>query len=326
MNILVTGGAGYIGSVTVEALLERGHRVTVLDNLSTGHREAVHPDAGFVLADLRDTERVAHTLEEHAVEAVVHFAASSLVGESMQVPLKYFENNAAGTLSLLEAVTAGGVRRFVFSSTAALYGTPDATPIPEAAAIRPESVYGESKHMVERMLHWLSATEGLGCAALRYFNAAGASDRYGEDHRPETHLIPLVLQVALGQRDEIAIFGDDYDTTDGTAVRDYVHVKDLADAHILALEALEAGDERVYNLGNGAGFSVRDVIDVCREVTGMEIPAEVAPRRPGDPPILVADTSKIYDELGWQPKRPDLSEIVRSAWRWHRAHPDGYRA
>jgi UDP-glucose 4-epimerase len=278
------------------------------------------------LADLRDTARVAHTLEEHAVDAVVHFAASSLVGESMQVPLKYFENNAAGTLSLLQAVTAGGVRRFVFSSTAALYGTPDATPIPEDAAIRPESVYGESKHMVERMLHWLSATEGLGFAALRYFNAAGASDRYGEDHRPETHLIPLVLQVALGQRDEIAIFGDDYDTPDGTAVRDYVHVQDLAEAHILALEALEGGDERVYNLGNGSGFSVRDVIEVCRQVTGRDIPAEVAPRRAGDPPILVADTSKIHDELGWEPKRPELSEIVRSAWRWHRAHPDGYRA
>lgn len=326
MNILVTGGAGYIGSVTVEALLERDHRVVVLDNLGTGHREAVHPDADFVLADLRDTDRVAHTLEAHAVGAVVHFAASSLVGESMQVPLAYFENNVAGTLSLLKAVTGAGVDRLVFSSTAALYGTPDDAPIPETAPIRPESVYGESKHMVERMLHWLSVTEGLGFAALRYFNAAGASERCGEDHRPETHLIPLVLQVALGQRNEIAIFGDDYATPDGTAVRDYVHVEDLARAHVLALEALEPGDQRVYNLGNGSGFSVRDVIEVCRTVTGKEIPAEVASRRPGDPPVLVADTTEVRRDLGWEPEHPNLSEIVESAWRWHRAQPDGYRA
>lgn len=326
MNILVTGGAGYIGSVTVEALLARGHRVVVLDNLATGHREAVESDAAFVLADLRDTDRVSFTLDEHAIEAVVHFAASSLVGESMQVPLKYFENNVAGTMSLLRAVTGAGVGRLVFSSTAALYGTPDTTPIPEDASLRPESVYGATKHMVEQMLLWLSGTEGLGYTALRYFNAAGASERHGEDHHPETHLIPLVLQVALGQRDKIAIFGDDYDTPDGTAVRDYVHVEDLAAAHVLALEALEPGQERVYNLGNGAGFSVREVIEVCRDVTGEDIPAEIASRRAGDPPILVADTSRIERELGWQPQHPSLEAIVRSAWRWHRAHPEGYRA
>ena len=324
MNILVTGGAGYIGSVTVEALLGRGHRVVVLDNLGTGHREAVHPDATFVLADLRDTDRVAHTLEEHAVEAVVHFAASSLVGESMQVPLKYYDNNVAGSMALLQAVVRAGIERFVFSSTAALYGTPEETPIPESAPIRPESVYGSSKQMVEGMLQWLSATEGLGYAALRYFNAAGASARFGEDHDPETHLIPLVLQVALGQRDGIAIFGDDYPTTDGTAIRDYVHVLDLAEAHVRALEELAPGEARTYNLGNGAGFSVRDVIDVCRAVTGRDIPAEAAARRPGDPPTLVADTRRIQTELGWSPQHPDLEEIVRSAWEWHRAHPEGY--
>ena len=324
MNILVTGGAGYIGSVTVETLIRRGHRIVVLDNLGTGHRDAVHPDAGFVLADLRDTDRVAHALEEHAVEAVIHFAASSLVGESMQVPLKYFENNVAGSLSLLKAVARSGVGRFVFSSTAALYGTPEEAPIPESAAIRPESVYGASKRMVESMLHWLSASEGLGYAALRYFNAAGASERFGEDHHPETHLIPLVLQVALGQRAEIAIFGDDYPTPDGTAVRDYVHVEDLADAHVAAVEALEPGQATAYNLGNGSGFSVREVIEVCRAVTGHEIPAEVADRRKGDPPVLVADTTKIRDELGWEPRHRELEDIVRSAWKWHRTHPQGY--
>ena len=324
MNILVTGGAGYIGSVTVEALLARGHRVVVLDNLGTGHRGAVHPDAAFVLADLRDVDRVAHTLEEHAVDAVVHFAASSLVGESMQVPLKYYDNNVAGSMALLQAVVRGGVDRFVFSSTAALYGTPDETPIPESAPIRPESVYGSSKQMVEGMLQWLAATEGLGYAALRYFNAAGASARFGEDHQPETHLIPLVLQVALGQREEIAIFGDDYPTPDGTAVRDYVHVLDLAEAHVRALEALAPGEARSYNLGNGAGFSVREVIDVCRVVTGCDIPAEIAARRPGDPPSLVADTRRIHADLGWTPQHADLDEIVRSAWAWHREHPEGY--
>lgn len=323
---MVTGGAGYIGSVTVEALLRRGHGVTVVDHLGTGHREAVHPDARFVLADIHDTERIAHALEEHGIEAVIHFAASSLVGASMQVPLKYFDNNVAGSLSLLQAVVGAGIDRFVFSSTAALYGTPKEAPIPENAEIRPESVYGASKQIVETMLHWLASTEGLGYVALRYFNAAGASDRYGEDHHPETHLIPLVLQVALGQRDKIAIFGDDYDTPDGTAVRDYVHVEDLASAHVLAVEALGAADERVYNLGNGSGFSVREVIEVCRNVTGHEIPADVAPRRAGDPPILVADTARVERELGWSPGRPSLEEIVRSAWEWHRAHPDGYRA
>src|SRR5690625_373717 len=324
MNVLVTGGAGYIGSVTVEALVEGGHRVVVLDNLSTGHRAAVHPEATFVLGDIRDRELVRRLVDEHRLEATLHFAAVSLVGESMQQPGKYFGNNTAGTLDLLGALVEGGANRFVLSSTAALFGTPDSVPIDEDAAIRPESVYGESKYLLERALHWLSATAGLGYATLRYFNAAGASDCYGEDHRPETHLIPLVLEVAQGKREAIQVFGDDYDTPDGSCIRDYIHVRDLARAHVLALEALQPGEERRYNLGNGKGFSVFEVIDVCRRVTGREIPLEVAPRRAGDPGILVADSSRIGQELGWQPEFPELEEAVCSAWQWRERYPHGY--
>ena len=277
MNILVTGGAGFIGSVTTESLIKRGHQVVVLDNLVTGHRAAVHPDAAFVEADVADEREVAQALKEHEVEAVLHFAAYSLVGESMEQPAKYFQNNSAGTLKLLETLLAHDVKKFVLSSTAALFGKPDELPIAEDAPIRPGSVYGESKYLTERMLGWLSETRGLGFVALRYFNAAGASESFGEDHRLESHLIPLTLQVAQGKRDVIGIFGDDYDTRDGTCVRDYVHVLDLAQAHILALEALQAGEARRYNLGNGQGFSVREVIEVCREVTGREIPSPAAP-------------------------------------------------
>ena len=324
VNILVTGGAGYIGSVTTEALIERGHRVTVLDNLVKGHRQAVHPEATFVQAHIDDQQGVRRALREHDVEAVLHFAAFSLVGESMQQPLAYFLNNSVGTAGLLAAMGEEGVEKFVLSSTAALFGTPEVLPIPEDAPIHPESVYGESKYLIERMLQWLARTQGLGYATLRYFNAAGATERFGEDHRPETHLIPLVLQVAQGQRDEIAVFGADYDTPDGSNVRDYIHVADLASAHVLAVEALEPGEERAYNLGNGQGFSNFEVIDTCRQVTGHEIPARVTERRPGDPAILVADSRRITRELGWQPRHADLEEIVASAWEWRLRHPHGY--
>lgn len=326
MNILVTGGAGYIGSVTVESLIARGHQVVVLDNLSTGHREAVHPDAAFVHGDVSDADMVAYALVDHEVEAVLHFAAHSLVGESMKEPLKYFANNTAGTLSLLEAMLGHGVQKFVLSSTAALFGTPEKQPITEEARLQPASVYGESKYLIERMLYWLQQTQGLGYVALRYFNAAGASETFGEDHRPESHLIPLVLQVAQGKRDKIGIFGNDYDTPDGTCIRDYIHVQDLAKAHILAVEALKPNEGRAYNLGNGQGFSVQEVILACRKVTGQAINTEVLLRRAGDPATLIADSSLITRELAWQPHIPKLTDIVRSAWLWQQAHPEGYKS
>ena len=324
MRILVTGGAGYIGSVTVEALRARGHAVVVLDDLRTGHAEAVPDDVPFVLADVADREAVGDALASHEIEAVIHFAASSLVGASMERPLDYFGNNTAGTLALLDAMTRHGADRFVLSSTAALYGTPDRVPIPENAPLRPESVYGESKYLIERMLAWLARTAGLGYAALRYFNAAGASEAHGEDHRPESHLIPLVLQVAQGRRNEISVFGSDYDTPDGTAIRDYVHVEDLARAHVAAVEAIRPGEGDAFNVGTGRGYSVREVIEVCRRVTGHPIPAREAPRRAGDPPRLVADAGRIGRALAWRAQVPDLEDIVASAWRWHRAHPKGY--
>lgn len=324
MNILVTGGAGYIGSITADRLLRRGHAVVVVDNLVSGHRAAIPHGAAFVEADVADRDRVERALRVHDVDAVLHFAAYSLVGASMERPLDYFRNNVAGSLALLESMAASGVQRFVLSSTAALFGTPDAVPIHEDDPVRPESVYGESKALVERMLHWLNRTAGLGFVSLRYFNAAGACASLGEDHRPETHLIPLVLQVATGRRDHVEVYGDDYPTPDGTAVRDYIHVLDLADAHILAVEALRAGEARAYNLGNGRGFSVREVIDVCRMVTGHPIPERLAPRRAGDPPTLVADASRIRNDLGWRPQRDSLEAIVASAWDWHGENPDGY--
>lgn len=324
MRILVTGGAGYIGSVTAATLLERGHEVIVVDDLRTGHRAAVPDGVPFVEANVADADAVGSALRDHDVEAIVHFAASSLVGESMEHPMRYFGNNTGGTFSLLDTALENGVERFVLSSTAALYGTPETVPIPEDAPLHPESVYGESKYLIERALHWLGTTAGLGWTALRYFNAAGADGVRGEDHRPESHLIPLVLQVALGQRDDIAVFGDDYPTEDGTAVRDYVHVADLADAHVRAIEAIRPGEGRAYNVGTGNGHSVRAVIDACRRITGHAIPARTAPRRAGDPPVLVADPARIEADLGWHPRHRDLDNIVASAWRWHEAHPDGY--
>ncbi|MFN2250654.1 MAG: UDP-glucose 4-epimerase GalE [Anaerolineae bacterium] len=325
MKVLVTGGAGYIGSVTTAELLGAGHEVVVLDNLYQGHREAVPPDAAFVEGDLADRAALAALFESHpGIEAVMHFASYTLVGESMAAPLKYLRDNVVNAENLLEAALAGGAKRFILSSTANLFDDPEHMPITETERIVPGSPYGESKHMIERVLYWLERTRGLRYASLRYFNACGCTPDQGEDHDPETHLIPLVLQVANGQRDHIVVFGDDYPTRDGTCVRDYIHVADLARAHILALEALDDLGSRRYNLGNGLGFTVLEVIEAARRVTGHPIPHVVGPRRPGDPATLIASSEAIKAELRWEPKMPDLEDIVASAWRWHEAHPHGY--
>ena len=323
MKVLVTGGAGYIGSVTSEVLLSRGHDVVVFDNLSQGHRAAVPAAAEWVEGDLSSSQEIREAIGQHRPEAVMHFAARSLVGESMDKPFVYLRDNVVSGLNLLDACVAGGVERFILSSTANLFGTPTSAVIDEQAPIAPGSPYGESKWALERALGWLSQTKNLRFASLRYFNAAGASDERGEHHTPETHLIPLVLQVAAGRRQHITIFGDDYDTPDGTCIRDYIHVLDLAEAHILALHALDQGN-RVYNLGNGEGFSVRQVIETARAVTGASIREQMGPRRAGDPARLVASSDRIRDELGWVPRFPDLEQIIDSAWRWHQQHPDGY--
>jgi len=325
MNILVTGGAGYIGSIVVEELIRKGYSVVVLDNLCTGHRAAVHPQATFVYGDLADRQTVRTVFETYPIDAVMHFASYTLVGESMELPFKYLGENVTNGLNLLQEAVAHGVRRFILSSTANLFDRPRRIPIDEEEDIVPGSPYGESKNLLERILFWLDRIYGLRYAALRYFNAAGASPsgERGEDHRPETHLIPLVLRVALGLEEKVTIYGDDYPTRDGTCVRDYIHVTDLAQAHILALEALDRGS-RTYNLGNGQGFTVKEVIETCREVTGHPIPAVVGPRRPGDPAMLVASSEKIRRELGWKPQYPDLRTIVEHAWNWHRTHPHGY--
>ncbi len=322
MRVLVTGGAGYIGSVVAARLLEQGFEVVVLDNLSAGHRQAIADGARFVQADLAEGSALPGILERERIEAVMHFAANIKVGESMRQPMRYLGDNVRNALNLLDAVTGVGISRFIFSSTAALFAPSD-EPIGEADTIGPESPYGESKRMIEQALRWLDATTGLRYAALRYFNAAGAYGRLGEDHRPESHLIPVVLKAALGQNANVGIFGCDYPTPDGTCVRDYVHVADLADAHISCLRALADGS-RVYNLGNGRGFSVKEVVEVARRVTGLPIATRALPRRPGDSPWLVADSSRIKSELGWQPNLPDLETIVATAWDWHRLHPQGY--
>ncbi len=323
MKILVTGGAGYIGSVVVEQLLGEGDQVTVVDNLNQGHRAAVHPGAEFVLADLADARAVDDLFAHRSFDAVMHFASNSLVGDSVQVPLRYLGDNVVNGTILFRAMVEHGVRRFILSSTANLFDQPEKLPITEEELIVPGSPYGESKFILERMLHWLDRIHGLRYAALRYFNAAGATAERGEDHRPETHLVPLVLQVAQGRREQIEVYGNDYPTRDGTCVRDYIHVIDLAQAHILALRALDEGSQ-TYNLGNGQGYTVREVIETARRVTGHPIPAVDGPRRPGDPPELVAGSDKIRRELGWTPRFPDLHDIVRSAWDWHRTHPQGY--
>jgi UDP-glucose 4-epimerase len=323
MKVLVTGGAGYIGSVTVEALVAGGADVVVLDDLSQGRRAAVHPSAAFERGSLADRAFVDAVLDRHRPEAVMHFAARSLVGQSVQEPWLYLRDNVVCGMNLLESMGERGVRRFILSSTANLFGEPERVPIDEDERIAPGSPYGESKYILERLLHQLARVKGLRYAALRYFNAAGATAVRGEDHRPETHLIPIVLEVAMGKRAEVSIFGDDYPTPDGTCVRDYIHVADLAQAHLLALGALDRGSA-VYNLGNGAGYSVKQVIETARAVTGCAIPAVTAPRRAGDPPVLVAGSDRIRAELGWAPRYPDLESIVRSAWDWRQAHPDGY--
>lgn len=323
MNVLVSGGAGYIGSVTVEQLLNRGHRVTVFDNLERGHREAVDARARLVTGDLREREPILAAMREVRPDAVVHFAAYALVGESMTDPGLYFRNNVGGGLNLAEAMKDVGAKRFVFSSTCAVYGIPERVPITEDLPKNPSNPYGESKLQFEKILRWYEECYGFETVRLRYFNAAGATEHFGEDHDPESHIIPNVLKVALGQKPEVQIFGRDYRTPDGTCIRDYIHIVDLAQAHILAVEGAPTG---VYNLGNGNGYSVSQVVETARAVTGHPIPAVFKARRPGDPDALVADPAKAIRELGWKPRYPDLRSIVESAWNWTRRHPRGYRA
>lgn len=323
MKILVTGGAGYIGSVATEELIKAGHEVVVYDSLIQGHRQAVHPEATFVEADLADREKLNTVFERHNIDAVMHFAAHTVVPASMCDPIRFVRENVDNAMNLLETMAAHEVNRFILSSTANVYGDPERVPIRESDRLAPSSPYGESKLMIERMLYWCEVRYGLRYASLRYFNAAGASDAYGEDHHPETHLIPLVLKVALGLNEHLDIYGDDYPTQDGTCVRDYIHVVDLAQAHLLALESLDDGS-RICNLGNGEGFTVQEVVATAREVTGHSIPVRIAPRRPGDPATLVASSQLIRRELGWEARCPDLRDIIQSAWRWHQAHPRGY--
>ncbi len=319
MKILVTGGAGYIGSIVAQELLRAGHSVVVYDNLSHGHRSAVPSAADFIHGDVADPWMLDQVLSR-SVDAVMHFAGLIEVGESMKVPEQYFRSNSSNTLTLLERMLAHGVKRFVFSSTAALYGDPERTPISEDDPLRPTNVYGESKLLVEQMLAWFNRIHGLRYASLRYFNAAGATEEHGEAHQPESHLIPLVLQVAMGTRDFISIYGTDYPTPDGTCIRDYIHVSDLARAHILALGELGSQSRLIYNLGNGRGFSVREVIQAAREITGHPIPARESSRRPGDPAVLVASSAKIQRELHWTPRHPQLEQVIRSAWERARKH------
>ncbi len=323
MKLLVTGGAGYIGSVMTAQLLEAGHEVTVFDNLLKGHVQAVPAGANFVEGNLLDEERLKQVLAQ-GFDGVLHFAALSLVGESVQQPERYYRNNVCGTLNLLEAMRAARVPRLVFSSTAAVYGEPEDIPILETAVARPTNPYGGSKLAIDQLIGFAVAAHGLAAVSLRYFNVAGASGPLGEDHHPETHLIPIVLAVAAGERAEVQIYGTDYPTPDGTAIRDYIHVEDLARAHVLALESVRAGEHRIYNLGNGMGFSVREVIETARSVTRVPINAVEAPRRAGDPPVLVASSQKIRDELGWIPRKPDLATMIGDAWKWQQVHPHGY--
>ncbi len=323
MNVFVSGGAGYIGSAAAEMLLQAGHRVTVYDSLVKGHRSAVPAQAKFVQAELADLGQLRAALAAEPYDAVLHFAAFIEAGESMRDPGKYFQNNLACSLGLIDACVQAAVPRFVFSSSAAVYASSD-EPLSEASPIAPSNVYGQTKWMIEQALAWYARLGSMRYAALRYFNAAGAIAGHGEAHQPETHLIPLVLQAALGQREQVHIFGTDYPTPDGTCIRDYIHIADLVSAHILALDALEHEDTLTFNLGNGAGYSVREVIQTARKVTGVEIPASEAPRRSGDAPRLVADASKIRDKLGWKPQHPGLDEIIDSAWTWLQEHPHGY--
>lgn len=324
MRVLVTGGAGYIGSVVVEELLSEDYTVVVYDNLAKGHRQSVPANVPFIESDLLDQERLIEAFREHQIEAVIHMAADSLVGESVQKPDKYYRSNVVAGLSLLDAMRHVGVKRLVFSSTAAVYGEPEKQPIEETDLTNPTNPYGETKLTFERALRWYEGAYGIRYASLRYFNAAGATDRCGEWHDPETHLIPLVLEAATGQRQHVEIYGEDYPTRDGTCVRDYIHVVDLARAHVSALQIL-GERSAIYNLGcGGEGYSVREVIEVASQITGRQIPTKVGPRRPGDPAVLIASSEKIKRELGWTPQFQDLRKIVDSAWRWLQQHPRGY--
>jgi UDP-glucose 4-epimerase len=325
MNILVTGGAGYIGSATAEALVHAGHAVTVYDSLVTGHRQAVPEGATFVEADLSDSQALTRTLTDQTFDAVMHFAAFIEAGESMRDPGKFFQNNFTNSLSLMDAAVRSGVKRFVLSSTAAVFQSSN-EPLREDSPLGPTNVYGHTKLMVEQALEWYRQIHGLHFAALRYFNACGALPTRGEAHQPESHLIPLVLRVPLGKREEAQIYGTDYPTPDGTCIRDYIHIADLVSAHLLALEGLSERDRLIYNLGSGNGYSVREVIDTARQVTGHPIPVTELPRRPGDSARLVASSEKIKRELGWKPAHDNLYEIISSAWEWHRSHPNGYEA
>ncbi len=327
MKVLVTGGAGYIGSHVVELLLERGYEVVVYDNLCAGHRAAVHRDVQFIEGDLLDRDATSRLFDESQFGGILHFASHIQVGESMQKPFKHLRDNVEAVTNLLEAATKHGVGRFILSSTAALFGDPQRIPIDETETVIPGNVYGETKQFAERMLYWMDEIYDLKYCALRYFNACGAhlNGHIGEDHDPESHLIPIILQVPRGQREHLTIYGDDYDTPDGTCIRDYIHVMDLAEAHILALEALaNGGGSRVYNLGSGTGYSVREVLEMAREVTGHPIPAVTGERRFGDLPSLVADSARIKAELGWNPQYDDLRVIVETAWNWHKNHPNGF--
>ncbi len=321
MKIFVTGGAGYIGSICVEQLLAAGHQVTVFDNLSEGHRLAVDPGAHLSVGDLQNREDIEGAIREAKPDAVMHFAANALVGESMENPSKYFRNNVSAGINLLDAMVSNGVGKFVFSSTCATFGPPDRLPIDETLPQRPINPYGESKLIFEKILRWYDEIHGIKAVALRYFNAAGATEKYGEDHRIETHLIPNVLKVALGQKSHVDIYGTDYETPDGTCVRDYIHILDLAQAHMLALQT---ADSARYNLGTGGGTSVREIIACCERVTGKKIAVVEKPRRPGDPARLIAASDKIQGELGWKPRFQSIDAIIESAWAWHLKHPGGY--
>ena len=328
MRILVLGGAGYIGSHTVYELVDAGHEVVIIDNLMTGFKEAVHPEAVFYEGDIRDKAFLDSVFEKEKIDGIIHFAASSQVGESMINPLKYYSNNLCGTEILLESMVEHGINKIVFSSTAATYGEPESIPILETDRTEPTNCYGETKLAMEKMFKWSSKAYDLRYVSLRYFNACGAhpNGKIGEAHNPETHLIPLILQVPNGQREDVKIFGDDYDTKDGTCVRDYIHVNDLAQAHILAMEYLEKGGEsNIFNLGNGVGFTVKEVIETARTVTNHAIPATIEARRAGDPSVLIASSDKAKQVLGWKPKYDDLETIIATAWTWHKNHPNGYR-
>lgn len=327
MAILVLGGAGYIGSHTVYELIDAGREVVIADNLETGHREAVHPAAAFYEGDIRNREFIDSVFDREDIDGVIHFAANSLVAESMKEPLKYYDNNLCGTKVLLESMVAHHIDNIVFSSTAATYGEPEQVPILETDRTEPTNCYGETKLSMEKMFKWTSAAHGLRFVSLRYFNACGAhiSGKIGEAHSPESHLIPLILQVSNGQREYISIFGDDYNTKDGTCVRDYIHVTDLAQAHILAMDYLmKGGENNIFNLGNGVGFTVKEVIDTARKVTGHPIPAQRDSRRPGDPAQLIASSEKAKTILGWKPEHAALEHIIETAWKWHKTHPNGF--